>query len=118
MIISCEKCNKKFEISDELIPDNGRLLQCGACSYQWHYIPTGGIKLMNEIKPEEITKKVEKTDPRKKNKKNKTNENINIQNNKNIQERQKKVGFLSYLIVIIVSFGSISFTNLILLLGM
>ena len=49
MIISCEKCNKKFEISDELIPDNGRLLQCGSCSYQWHYMPTSRIKLVNEI---------------------------------------------------------------------
>ena len=49
MIISCEKCNKKFELSDELVPDKGRLLQCGSCSHKWHYIPTKTIKLVNEI---------------------------------------------------------------------
>ena len=49
MIISCEKCNKKFELEDNLIPETGRLLQCGSCSYQWHYIPTNKITLVNEI---------------------------------------------------------------------
>ena len=49
MIISCEKCNKKFELSKELVPDEGRLLQCGSCSYKWHYIPKKIIKLVNEI---------------------------------------------------------------------
>ena len=104
MIISCEKCNKKFEISDELIPDDGRLLQCGSCSYQWHYIPTKRIKLTNEVESNETTKKIEKTHHRKKTKKSTTNENINTSNNKNIQEGQKKIGFLSYLMVIVISF--------------
>ena len=39
MIISCDKCNKKFEIADKLIPDTGRLLQCGSCLHKWHYVP-------------------------------------------------------------------------------
>ena len=64
MIISCEKCNKKFELSDELVPDEGRLLQCGACSYKWHYIPTKTIKLVNEIdpvkNPKQKSKKIKK----------------------------------------------------------
>ena len=38
MIISCENCGKKFEVSDDLIPENGRFLQCGSCSHKWHYI--------------------------------------------------------------------------------
>ena len=60
MIISCEKCNKKFEISDELIPDEGRLLRCGSCSYEWHYMPIKRVKSIKEpsIKPEE--KKIRK----------------------------------------------------------
>ena len=37
MIISCEKCNKKFELSDELVPDEGRLLQCGSCNREWFF---------------------------------------------------------------------------------
>ena len=39
MIISCIKCNKKFEVPDNLIPKSGRTLQCGSCSYEWHYVP-------------------------------------------------------------------------------
>ena len=37
MIISCEKCTKKFNIQDDLIPDGGRLLQCGSCNHKWFY---------------------------------------------------------------------------------
>ena len=57
MIISCEKCNKKFELSDELVPDEGRLLQCGSCSHKWHYIPTKTIKLVKEIDQVSTSKK-------------------------------------------------------------
>ena len=37
MIISCNQCNKKFEIDPNLIPDAGRLLQCGSCKHKWFY---------------------------------------------------------------------------------
>ena len=37
MIIKCVQCNKKFEIESTLIPENGRLLQCSACTHQWFY---------------------------------------------------------------------------------
>ena len=37
MLISCENCNKKFEVSEDLIPDQGRLLQCGSCDYKWFF---------------------------------------------------------------------------------
>ena len=37
MIITCENCNKKFEINDDLIPKRGRLLQCGSCDHQWFF---------------------------------------------------------------------------------
>ena len=56
MIISCEKCHKKFELDANLIPDNGRLLKCGACSYEWHYIPENKIELVNEVKEDKIIK--------------------------------------------------------------
>ena len=49
MIISCEKCNKKFELDDKLIPENGRLLQCGSCSYQWHYSPKKNLASESKI---------------------------------------------------------------------
>ena len=37
MLISCENCNKKFEVNEDLIPDQGRLLQCGSCDYKWFF---------------------------------------------------------------------------------
>ena len=37
MIISCNQCNKKFEIESSLIPDEGRLLQCSSCDHKWFY---------------------------------------------------------------------------------
>ena len=37
MIITCEKCSKNFNINDNLIPDAGRLLQCGSCDHKWFY---------------------------------------------------------------------------------
>jgi len=99
MIISCEKCNKKFELSDELVPDEGRLLQCGSCSHKWHYIPTKTIKLVKEIDQVSTSKKKSK-----KINKNIINENNEILKNQEIFSDEKKgIGFLSITIVTIFS---------------
>ena len=37
MIISCPACKKKFEIDANLIPKDGRNLQCGSCLNVWFY---------------------------------------------------------------------------------
>ena len=37
MIISCPSCKKKFEIDTNLIPFEGRNLQCGSCLNVWFY---------------------------------------------------------------------------------
>ena len=37
MIISCPSCKKKFEIDANLIPTEGRNLQCGSCLNVWFY---------------------------------------------------------------------------------
>ena len=91
MIISCEKCNKKFELSDELVPDEGRLLQCGSCAYKWHFIPTKTIKLVNEIDPVSTSKQKSKKIKK------------NIINQKNDSDEKKGIGFLSVIIVTIIS---------------
>jgi len=39
MIIGCINCKKVFEINSELIPENGRTIQCGSCNYVWFYNP-------------------------------------------------------------------------------
>ena len=99
MIISCEKCNKKFELSDELVPDKGRLLQCGSCSHKWHYIPTKTIKLVKEI--DQVSTSKQKS---KKIKKNIINENNEILKNQEIvSDEKKEIGLLSITIVTIIS---------------
>ena len=40
MIIQCINCDKKFEVNNSLIPNNGRNIQCGSCNHTWFYNPT------------------------------------------------------------------------------
>ena len=114
MIISCEKCSKKFEISDDLIPDQGRLLQCGSCSYQWHYVPTSRLKLINEVENNETPNKTKKTLEKQKTKKIKKNDHNNknnfLKDNETTSESKKKIGFISYLLIIIISFIALIIT--------
>ena len=37
MIITCNNCNKKFDIDSNLISDKGRLLQCAGCDHKWFF---------------------------------------------------------------------------------
>ena len=37
MIITCNNCNKKFDLDSTLIPDEGRLLQCSSCDQKWFF---------------------------------------------------------------------------------
>ena len=55
MIIQCESCSKKFIVKDSDIPNEGRNVQCGYCSYTWHqkstYTQDKPIKLTKIAKP-------------------------------------------------------------------
>ena len=37
MIIKCPSCNKKFNVDASLIPQKGRILQCGFCDHKWFF---------------------------------------------------------------------------------
>ena len=37
MIITCNNCNKKFDVDSNLISDKGRLLQCASCDHKWYF---------------------------------------------------------------------------------
>ena len=102
MIISCEKCNKKFELEDNLIPKTGRLLQCGSCSHQWHFIPINKITLVNEIDSTKSSKNIKKSVKKIDKKKINVDKNI-LESNESTLENKKGVGFFSYLLVIIIS---------------
>lgn len=110
MIISCEKCNKKFELADNLIPSTGRLLQCGSCSYQWHYIPESKIELVNEVKDNVKTsdqvKKTLQKPIKKRIEKRKTIVSQNIHQSYS-EPKEGKIGFFSFLLVMIISLVSL-----------
>jgi len=37
MIIECINCQKKFSVDSELIPSEGRTIQCGSCEHIWFF---------------------------------------------------------------------------------
>ena len=123
MIIQCENCNKKFEIQDNLIPDDGRLLECGSCAHQWHYTPITKLELTDEvpIKDEPTDKVPIKDEPaeeliiKKIKKKSKIikkiyendSDNEIDQTNENIKTKEKNISFINFLLVGIISFVAI-----------
>ena len=55
MIIRCPKCSKRFNIDQNVIPKDGRLLQCSNCMYKWHFIIKKNEEIIEKlIKPEEV----------------------------------------------------------------
>ena len=133
MIIQCENCNKKFEIQDNLIPDDGRLLECGSCAHQWHYTPITKLELTDEVpikdeptdevpikdkptdevpikdKPAEelIIKKVKKKSKIIKKIYENDSDNEIDQTNENIKTKEKNISFINFLLVGIISFVAI-----------
>jgi len=50
MIIQCESCSRKFQVKDEDIPKEGRMVQCSNCSQKWFQVP---VKIQSSITPDE-----------------------------------------------------------------
>ena len=105
MIITCNKCNKKFEIDENLIPYEGRLLQCGSCNHRWFFKPNEAPKIKKEEIPEEKIRIYEKNHE-------KTIEVENIEVKKNIDKPKKKK--INYFKIILV--GAISVVAFVLVL--
>ena len=117
MIISCENCNKRFEVSDNLIPEEGRLLQCSSCDHKWFFKKTE--KLIEKKEPKKIIKEddnkilsetfVEKTIE----KEEITSTTLNEENLSEIDDEEpqikkdKKTNYLKIFIVIIITFVAI-----------
>ena len=107
MIITCPSCQKKFELDDNLLPENGRTLQCGSCNYKWFFKKKKEIKIFE--KQAEINK-IEKIDGSKANidkqlsiSKNQTSDNLH-KKRKTYSKSLSILKFLNYLIVLIISF--------------
>ena len=117
MIISCENCNKRFEVGDNLIPDHGRLLQCSSCDHKWFFKKTE--KLIKKKEPKIIIKEddnkilsetfVEKTIEKKEIKSTTLNEETlsEIDDEQPQVKKDKKTNYLKIFIVIIITFVAI-----------
>ena len=59
--ITCPNCDKIFEVESNLIPIEGRDVQCFSCSKVWFYKVKGKGKLSDILKnyPTEIPKDIE-----------------------------------------------------------
>ena len=120
MIIECINCNKKFNVDADLIPKQGRQIQCGSCNHIWHFKIESSLKepliledednqknlsIAKDIK--EITESInveKSTELLKDNeiyKENKIQENTTAENNIKIS---KISDFFSYLLVFLISF--------------
>ena len=109
MIIECINCNKKFEVNSDLIPEEGRNIQCGSCNHLWFFKKDDQIKLENIItkellntpkpkKKNNLKKKVDLNDVSFDNRQNSAL--VKFENNSNFTISK----FLSYILVGIISF--------------
>ena len=114
MIISCINCNKKFEVNSDLIPNEGRNIQCGSCNHIWFFKKEQKkifeeneiIKVENDfdidtyIKPKQETKKLPKKNlkPHLNNKK--SSELVKYET----VSKFSFSNFLSYILVFLISF--------------
>ena len=114
MIIDCINCAKKFDVNADLIPVDGRTIQCGSCNHLWFFKKE--YQKINEIIEDP---KVESPAPNLIDKINNNDLEINKQSNDDkilddkiktsVKKIKKKssftfVKFLSYILVIIISF--------------
>ena len=129
MIIHCKNCNKKFKISDTLIPIQGRLVQCGSCDSKWHQkkneeniLKIDPTLIINE---EENNNDKEESNEHLKPKNKKSEEDILLETKKNLDNalkmariskemnidekdieiinKKQKIGFLSTIFILIIS---------------
>tara|TARA_B100001175_G_C19233816_1_gene506585 strand:+ start:34 stop:480 length:447 start_codon:yes stop_codon:yes gene_type:complete len=104
MIIECPNCNKKFEIDQNLVPTEGRLLQCGSCSHKWFF----KLDIVEEKNEEKIKINVKPDlDISKEDKNLSLNTESEIETEVTIKTKKKdkvKINYLNILLVIIITF--------------
>tara|TARA_Y100000992_G_C21120947_1_gene421839 strand:+ start:80 stop:550 length:471 start_codon:yes stop_codon:yes gene_type:complete len=116
MIIICPCGKKKFEVDSNLIPEKGKLLQCGSCDQTW-FFNKNDQKINEEIIAQKDTvnesNKIYHKPSRKKNEViNDDASNLNNKKGSELVKYQPQFNFsfikiLSYLIVIIISFVAV-----------
>ena len=108
MIISCINCDKKFNVDSELIPKEGRTIQCGSCNHIWFFNKNDQN---NQLLSKPIFQKNQSKNIVPKDSKITSIKNLKIDRTKNTEiiEYQPSskftfTKFLSYIMVLIISF--------------
>ena len=123
MIITCPSCKKKFNIDINLIPSEGRNLQCGSCDHIWFYKKEDPIPEPLQIDEDIVNRENEESDnsnddkskdqiikqPIKENKKPKSELSAikETENKPELVKQTQSSKFFSYLIVFIISLGAL-----------
>ena len=123
MIITCPSCKKKFNIDINLIPSEGRDLQCGSCDYTWFYKkqePTSEPLQINEDIAIKENDEIDNLDdnksndqeikrPVEENKKTKSELSAikETESKPQLAKKTQSTKFFSYLIVFIISLGAL-----------
>ena len=123
MIIICPSCKKKFNLDINLIPSDGRDLQCGSCEHIWFYKkqePISESLQINEdiaIKEKEDTEKlngdrskdqlIKKPIEENKKAKSKLSTFKETKSKTEVIKKTQSSKFFSYLIVFIISLGAL-----------
>ena len=113
MIVQCNNCHKKFDLDVNLIPEEGRLLQCSACNNTW-FFKKKKIETPQEVtKPEIQNNKEEETispknDDANSSEKPSNDEIENVEVEKTIETLPDKKNYriLNILVVSIISFAA------------
>ena len=118
MIIECINCKKEFNIDSDLIPEEGRLLECGSCNHRWFFKNTNKLNddqnskpqslFSEEIDSNNINKTVNNTEKNqegiKKISKTKIKDSSSFKSNK---IKKKSTNILNLIIVFIISFTAL-----------
>ena len=101
MEIKCPNCNKSFNVNNNMIPSNGRLLQCGNCSNKWFFKKK---EIKNFIPKKSIDTPSDKKISINKNLKNEVN---TIIKKKEVQiDKKQKINYINLFLVVFISFIS------------
>ena len=115
MIIECINCSKKFKVNADLIPSEGRNIQCGSCNHIWFFKKEDQIQIKTtpiDSEDKEVEFKEESTEiPID----TKVSEEEKILSKNRIKDKIKKARkpsfslskLLSYILVLIISFVAI-----------
>ena len=102
MQITCDNCNKSFNLNETLIPKEGRYLQCGSCDHKWFFKHEKNKKkiIHKEIKKDETIIEIPENNKKK----------INESQKKIVKatkKNKKKINLFNLLLLFIISITAI-----------